>query len=619
MSRVWQLFKAELFRICLGGAIFAAALVTELLSADDAEHGLYIASLALYILALLVTGIPVFISAVRGVIRGDFLDEKFLMCIASVGAMIIGEASEGVAVMLFFLVGEYFEHRAVARSRKSIRSLMDIRPDEATLLVDGEEVRVDADEVTVGALVIIRAGERVPVDCEVTSGTADIDTSSLTGEAVPRAATVGTRVESGSVVLNGVITARVLRLADESAAARVLDLVENANENKAKEESFITKFSKIYTPTVVGLAIIMAILPPLFIENLTFSDSIYRALSFLVISCPCALVISVPMAFFGGIGGAASKGILFKGGNVFAPLARADSFAFDKTGTLTTGELTVAEIRPYGITDEQLLQLAASCEYGSNHPLARCVKDYVGTSEPPSDYLEIAGKGVVATVRNSRTLVGNSSLLSDDGITVPTNDLGAALFVASDGVYKGCIFVKDTIKTEAENSIKALKSLGVRRCAMLSGDRHESALSVGRAVGIDEVCAELLPEQKYEALEQIKADSRATVYVGDGINDAPALAIADVGVAMGAIGSDSAIEAADVVVMSDSLERLPTAVRIARKTLGIAKVNIGFAIGVKLLILLLSALGITNMWLAVFADVGVAVIAILNSLRAMRC
>ncbi len=618
MKKIISVLWSELGRIVIGLSLFAAALICDLASRPQSDHRLYVIALPIYILALAVAGLPVFIAAVRGILHGDLLDEKFLMSVASVGAMIIGETSEGVAVMLFFLVGEYFEHRAVAHSRKSIRALMSIRPDEATLLVDGAEEVVDAEDVEIGSTIIIRAGERVPIDSTVILGTADVDTSALTGESIPRAASVGSRVESGSVVLNGVITCRTERMADESAAARILDLVENASENKSREESFITKFSRFYTPIVVGLAILMALIPPI-CQLMSWSDAVYSALNFLVISCPCALVISVPMAFFGGIGSAASKGILFKGGNVFSPLAKADSFAFDKTGTLTTGSFMVRRVIPaVGIDEDTLVYLAASAEYGSNHPLAECVKSYAKKTAVPTEYKEIAGRGVIAEIDGKTVLVGNADLLRESGISTPDETKSAALLVAADGEYIGQIIVTDGIKTEAETAISRLKRLGARRVAMLSGDRLDNAERVGRALGIDEIYAELLPEKKYERLAEIIESSTAAVYVGDGINDAPAIVSADVGIAMGAIGSDSAIEAADVVIMSDSLDRLPTAVKIARKTVRIAKMNIVFALAIKGAILALSAIGFANMWLAVFADVGVAVIAILNAIRTMR-
>lgn len=617
MTKLKKLFSSELFWIGSGLVLFLSALTVEYLT----RHlSFSVAAMLLYILALVVSGWRVFLDALRGIIRRDLLDEKFLMSIASIGAMIIGDMTEGVAVMLFFLVGEYFEHRAVASSRRSIRSLMSIRPDEATVVTaEGEEV-MDAEDVPVGSEIVIRAGERVPIDATVISGGADLDTSALTGEAVPRPVGKGSSVESGSVVIGGVLNCRTVRLAEESAAARILNLVENATERKSKEENFITVFSRYYTPAVVVLAILMAVLPPLLGDSLNFRESVYRALSFLVISCPCALVISVPMAFFGGIGCAASRGILFKGGNTFSALSRADSFVFDKTGTLTTGSFAVTRYEPVNISGEELLFYAASAEYGSTHPIAECIKKLVSDVVKPEEYREIAGKGVISKVNGIQVLVGTEALLMEEGIVPPVlNSEGLSVVcVALDGAYVGRILISDEIKSEAKSALSELNALGVGRTVMLSGDRLVRARKVADELSISEVEAELLPEDKFSRLEEVISTSRGTVFVGDGINDAPSLARADVGVAMGAIGTDSAIEAADVVIMSDSLDRLPTAVRISRKTMRIAKENIIFAIGVKLAVLILSAFGIANMWLAVFADVGVAVIAILNAMRTLR-
>ncbi|MBQ8371520.1 MAG: cadmium-translocating P-type ATPase [Clostridia bacterium] len=612
MKRAFKYFlKSYPLKLAIGGALFIPALILEHLDFTYVALGLYIGALA-------VSGFSVFFDAVKGILRLDFLDEKFLMTVASIGAFIIGEHEEGVAVMLFFLVGEWFEHISVRRSRKSIRSLMEICPDTATVLRDGVEYEEDAEDVEVGEAIIIRSGQRVPIDAEIISGFTDIDTSALTGESVPRGVGPGDTVSSGTVVIGGVITCRTLRPAGESAAARVLELVENATENKSREESFITKFSRFYTPAVIALAVIMAVLPSVF-GWLSPTDAIYRALSFLVISCPCALVISVPMAFFGGIGAAASEGILYKGGNTFSPISRARRFAFDKTGTLTVGELSVKEAVGYGVTAEELVRLAASAEYASDHPVALCLRRAAGTLYPATDLLEIPGKGVTATVDGSKIYVGNLTLMSDMGVTFTDNAMENAVYVARDGSPLGYLTLYDTVKEEAGDALRQLKALGAEKTYIISGDKAASAGAVGAKLGIDEVHAELLPEDKYAVLENIIAEGRGTVYVGDGINDAPSLARADVGIAMGSMGTDSAIEAADVVIMSDELTRIPTAVRIARKTLRIAKENIVFAIGVKLAIMTLVSLGIGGglMWMAVFADVGVAVLAILNSMRTM--
>ncbi len=610
MKSVVKFAKNELARIFIGCILFAAAFVVERLEVRTV-------ALILYVLALLVAGIPVFFDAVRGILRRDLLDEKFLMSIASIGAMIVGEWSEGVAVMLFFLVGEFFEHKAVARSRRSISSLMDICPDTANVLRDGIEELMDADEVEVGSVIVVRAGERVPIDSVVIDGFSDLDTSALTGESVPQAVRAGDEIKSGSVLINGVLKARTLRAADESAAARILELVENANDAKSREENFITKFSRIYTPVVVACAVLLAVIPSL-LHLTEWSDSIYRALIFLVISCPCALVISVPLSFFGGIGCAASQGILFKGGNTFSPLAKAETVAFDKTGTLTTGEFRVDKVTTYGISESELLNLAASAEYPSNHPVSLAIKRAAANSKTPTVAEELAGRGVKAELDGAQLLVGNKTLMSDFDVIIPADSHGG-VYVAKDGKLIGVISVSDTVKEEGSTAISELRALGVRRFAMISGDKKENAHRVSEVLGIDEAYAELLPEQKYARLEKLISEAQGSVvYVGDGINDAPSLARADVGVAMGGIGSDSAISAADLVLMSDDLKKLPCAVRIARKTLRIAKQNIIFALGIKLSILVLGALGYANMWLAVFADVGVAVLAILNAMRTLH-
>ena len=595
-------------RIIASALLLAVAIILE-------SFNLIIPSVIIYITALLISGLDVFIDAVRGVIRGDLLDEKFLMSVATLGAMILGEYSEGVAVMLFFLVGQTFEKTAVRRSRSSIKALMEICPDEATVLVDGEEMVVDADEVEVGSTIIIRAGERVPLDCEILTGSTDIDTSSMTGEAIPRPVSVGDTLDSGVMVINGVITCRVLRPLEESAASRVLALVENATENKSKEENFITKFSHYYTPIVVGLAVLMAIIPPLF-QWLDWAYAIKSALTFLVISCPCALVISVPMAFFGGIGGAASRGILYKGGNVFAKVASLKAIAFDKTGTLTSGEFSITKVNPNGIEAEELLYLAASCEYGSNHPLAIAIKAASLSAIAPVESNEIPGEGIIAKVKEDEIAVGNKKLMSSLGIDELDD---GSVFVARNGEYIGSLTLGDKIKTESGSAIAKIKSLGVEKCLVLSGDKSENVEKIKEELALDEAYSELKPEDKYRKLEELISSTNGAVgYVGDGINDAPTLARADVGFAMGSIGSDSAVEAADAVIMSDNLEKISEAIKIARKTIAISWQNIIFAIGVKVIVMLLAPFGLANMWLAVFADVGVSVLAILNSMRTMR-
>ncbi len=572
-------------------------------------------STPLYILALIVAGGRVFVDAVRGILRGDLLDEKFLMSVAAIGAIVIGEYSEGVAVMLFFLVGETFEKHAVKRSRASIRALMDIRPDEARVLSDGEEMMIDAEDVPIGTLISIRAGERVPIDSEIVSGSAHVDTSGMTGESVPRAFSAGDILDSGVVVLDGVLTCVTVRTAENSAASRILALVEEASESKSKEESFITKFSRFYTPIVVISAVVLALVLSIF-GITTVENAIYRALMFLVISCPCALVISVPMAFFGGIGGAASRGILYKGGNVFEPLAKIKTVAFDKTGTLTSGKFKISSVIPRGIDSDELIYLAACAESNSNHPIAKAIFSDVRDLPKPRDFSEYAGEGIVAVFEDMTVAVGNTALMKR--MSVPLNNIAeGSILVAKDGVFVGELTVSDSVKHEAKDAIAALYSLGVTNTVMLSGDRYDKADAVAKALGIHTTFAELSPEEKYSKLRELVGSSDKVAYVGDGINDAPSLALADVGIAMGGVGQDAAIEAADLVIMSDSLERIPEAIKLSRKTLGIAKFNIAFALSVKLIILILGAFNIANMWLAVFADVGVAVIAILNSMRTL--
>ncbi len=608
MKKLPKYIKNPIFRIATSAALLAAAIVLEHLAVP-------VAPVIIYISALLIAGLDVFINAARGILRRDLLDEKFLMSIASIGAMILGEYNEGVAVMLFFLIGETFEKMAVRRSRNSIKALMEICPDEATVIMDGEEETVDAEDVEVGQTIVIRAGERVPLDCEIISGSTDIDTSSMTGEAIPRSVSVGDTLDSGVMVISGVITCRVLRPLTESAASRVLALVENATENKSKEENFITKFSHYYTPIVVALAVLLAFVPPIF-RLLTLWESVKRALTFLVISCPCALVISVPMAFFGGIGAAASRGILYKGGNVFSRVASLTTVAFDKTGTLTSGEFTITDINPIDISGDELIRLAASAEYGSNHPLALAIRASAENSEIPTDTREIAGEGVIANVSGAEVAVGNKKLMERLGITEICE---GSVFVAKDGALIGSLTLGDKIKSESRGAISRIKALGVKKCVILSGDKTENVEKIKSQLSLDEAFAELKPEDKYNKLEQLISSSEGSVgYVGDGINDAPTLARADVGFAMGAIGSDSAVEAADAVIMSDNLEKIAESIIIARKTIRISWQNIIFAIGIKVLVMILGALGFANMWLAVFADVGVSVLAILNSMRTLR-
>ena len=603
-----KLFKNELLKIIIGLCLFIPGAILS-------HIGFGTVAFALLILALLVSGFSVFAGAVRGILRRDFLDEKFLMSIASVGAFVIGEATEGVAVMIFFLIGEYFEHKAVRKSRKSIKELLDICPDTARVIADGEEEEIDAEDVDIGTEIIVRPGERIPIDSRIIHGSCRLDTSSLTGESMPRDAGVGDEVYSGTVVLDGAIRCITVKMHSQSRASVVLELVENARERKSREEKFITKFSRIYTPTVTVLAILMAIIPWI-CGFIPWQDSVYRALSFLVVSCPCALVISVPMAFFGGIGAAAANGILYKGGNTFSAVAGLECVVFDKTGTLTTGEFSIEKIHSV-IDENELLSLISSAEHNSNHPIARCLKNASPNAIPADSIRDVTGKGIIAKIGDTEIAVGNLSLMAEIG--AECNLDGYSVYAARDGEFIGAVLVRDTLKPEARDAIASLRKLGVKHTYLLSGDRESEVVRVGNELGIDKVYHSLMPEQKYSILESIIDSAKGgVVYVGDGINDAPCLTRADVGIAMGTRGSDSAIEASDAVISSDNLLRLSDTVRIARRTLNISKQNIVFAIGVKVLAMIFVATGIVGMWMAVFADVGVAVLAILNSMRTLK-
>lgn len=602
-------------RLAVSAVLFVSALLIENESFK----------LILFIVSYIFAGEDVVKRAVKNILRGNVFDENFLMAIASIGAFLIGEAPEGVAVMLFYQVGEAFQSYAVGQSRKSISSLMDIRPDYANVRIGDELMKKDPDEVKPGDIIVVKAGERVPLDGKVIDGTSMLDTSALTGESVPRKITVGDELLSGCINVNGVITAEVTKEFEESTVNKILDLVENAGSKKSKSEKFITRFARYYTPVVVIVAVFLAILPPLVIKGASFSDWIYRALAFLVVSCPCAFVISVPLSFFSGIGGASKKGILVKGSNYLEALAKTEIAVFDKTGTLTKGVFNVQEIHPVCMSEQELLELTAYAESYSNHPISLSLKrayDKDIDNDKISNVEEISGHGVSAVVEGKRVLAGNDKLMHMNNISYGKVELdGTVVHVAVDDVYAGYILISDEIKKDAAAAISSLKQAGIRQVVMLTGDTRASGESVARKLGVDRVYTELLPADKVKIVEELleeKSASGRLTFAGDGINDAPVLARADVGIAMGVIGSDAAIEAADIVIMTDEPSKIATAMEISKKTSKIANENIVFAIAVKIIILILSALGLATMWAAVFADVGVTIIAILNSFRAMN-
>lgn len=633
--------KKWLKRILLALALFFTVMALDelgVLAGIFGEPGALYASFALYLIPYLIAGHDVLLKAWRNIRRGEAFDESFLMAVATIGAFAMiffpetePHMAEGAAVMLFYQVGELFQSYAVGKSRKSIAAMMDIAPDYANIERDGAIVEVDPDEVQVGDIIVVKPGERVPIDGVVVDGTSQLDTAALTGESVPRHIEVGGEVISGCINMTGVLRIRTTKLFGTSTVSRILELVENASEKKARTENFITRFARVYTPIVTLAAVAIAVVPPLLGMG-AWAGWILRGLTFLVVSCPCALVISVPMSFFGGIGGASRLGILVKGSNYLEALAQVDTVVFDKTGTLTSGTFGVVGVRPADAIDsDRLLAVAAHAEAFSDHPIALSVKKaYLDEAPADSERIidqariegaaEESGHGVKATVDGHAVLVGNDKLMSAHGISCPDCELtGTILHVAIDGAYAGHIVIADTVKDDAAQAIADLHAAGVERCIMLTGDREEVARSVASDLGLDEYHAQLLPGDKVEQVERILDSARGNLaFVGDGINDAPVLTRADVGIAMGAMGSDAAIEAADIVLMDDKPSNIARAIRVARKTMRIVHQNIVFAIGVKLLILALAAVGIANMWLAVFGDVGVAVIAILNAMRAMN-
>lgn len=606
--------KKEIIRLGIGITLF---IIGNLL--EDGPYGFWV-----LLCAMIISGGPVILTALRNILRGEVFDENFLMSVATIGAFMIGSWDEGVAVMIFYEIGELFQGYAVNRSRKSISSLMNIRAEFANKIIDGKEIQVSPEEVSVNDIIQIRPGERVALDGVLIQGESSLDTSALTGESLPRDVSVNDEILAGSVNLNGLIQVRVTKEFKESTVSRILELVENAGSKKAPMEKFITKFARVYTPVVVGLAVLLLIIPMVCIEDASFQEWLYRALTFLVVSCPCALVVSIPLGLFAGIGGASKKGILIKGGNYLEALSDIDTVVFDKTGTLTKGSFHVDEVQSEKISKEALLELGAYGEHYSNHPIAQSiVKAYGKTIDESriSEFEEIAGNGVRVDVDGKTLYLGNVKLMKAQGISYcEETPVGTIIHIAKEQSYLGYIVINDEIKETSKQAIQALKTSGVKQCVMLTGDRDEVAQAVGNKLGLDHVYAQLLPQDKVEKVETLLAQegNGKLAFVGDGINDAPVLARADIGVAMGGIGSDAAIEAADLVLMKDDPKALATAIDISKKTKRILWQNIVFSLGVKLIVLLLTVFGLSTMWMGVFADVGVTLIAVINSMRALK-
>lgn len=608
--------KRQLYKIIAAAVLFAVAFMLPV-------SGCW--RLAVWSAAYLIVGLPIVRKAFRNIGHGQVFDENFLMTAATAGAFALGEYSEGVAVMLFYQIGELFQSYAVNKSRKSIAALMDIRPDYANIERDGKVVRVSPEDVRPGEDIIVTAGEKIPLDGRIVEGYSLIDTAAITGESVPREAAVGDEVISGCINLNGRLKIKVTRDFGQSTVAKILDLVENASSQKASVENFITRFARYYTPAVVFLALAIAVLPPLLVDGAAFSDWLYRALTFLVISCPCALVISVPLGFFGGIGAASRNGILVKGSNYLEALAATEIVVFDKTGTLTKGCFEVSRVQGEGIDDDTLLETAALAGGNSTHPVSQSIRKAYGKEidlRRVADFEELPGRGIRATIGGKTVLLGNKMLLDEYGIKFnPVNGAGTVVYIAAGGIFRGFILIADEIKPDAPAAIAALKKAGIRETVMLTGDNAAAAENVAQTLGLDKFFANLLPAQKVEKVEALmkdKSDGGKLIFAGDGINDAPVLALADIGIAMGGVGSDAAVEAADIVIMTDEPSKIAQAIKISQRTLRIVRQNIVFALGVKFLVLLMGAEGLATMWDAVFADVGVSVIAIINSMRALK-
>ena len=619
----------EILRVSIGAALFVAAVIivalaTPALDSLQATLPYPLLSLVIFLVPYLVLGWPVLKKAARNIAAGHVFDENFLMCVATIGALCLAEFPEAVAVMLFYQIGDLFEDYAVDKSRDSIAEMMDICPEQAYIERNGEIEAVDPDEVEIGTIIVVRPGERVPLDGVIVKGETELDTAALTGESLPRNVFTGDPIASGSINLSSTIYIETTKEFEDSTVSRILELVEDAASEKAPMENFITRFARYYTPIVCLLALLIAIIPPFF-TGFDWADWVQRALIFLVVSCPCALVISVPLSFFGGIGGASKRGILIKGSNYLEALSHVKTILFDKTGTITKGTFSVSKIEPIGMSREELLRIAAMAEAYSNHPIALSIRK---EHEAPldldrvSETTEIAGQGVRCVIDGQVVLAGNARLMEANGIAAAMNETKTTvLHIAIDGEYRGSIEVEDTIKEDSVEAIQRIKELGVAHTVMLTGDREEVAAHIAHEAGLDEYHAGLLPEGKIDFLRSYLDEApkgEKVAFVGDGINDAPALIRSDVGIAMGAMGSDAAIEAADIVFMDDKLSRLADGIGISRKTMRIVYQNIVFALGVKLLVLVLAALGIANMWEAIFADVGVSVIAILNAMRALK-
>ena len=608
--------KKNLIQIIISAILFVIGLLVPF-SNEWITKGIYIG-------AYLIVGLEIIIKAIKNIFKGEVFDEHFLMAVATIGAFAIGEFPEAVAVMLFYQIGELFQDYAVDKSKESITNLMDIRPDVAVVKRNGKLETLKPETVKIGEEIVVKPGEKIPLDGTIIDGSSMLDTSALTGESVPRSAKIGEKVLSGCINQSGVLTIKVEKEFGESTVSKILDLVENASNKKSKSENFITKFAKIYTPTVVGIAILLAIIPPFLLKWGSFSEWLERALTFLVVSCPCALVISIPLGFFGGIGGASRKGVLIKGSNYLELLSKTDIFVFDKTGTLTEGVFEVQKINPVDISEEELLKIAAYAESYSNHPISASIKKAYQkeiNQEIIEKTEEISGKGIISQIENKTVVIGNNKIMQEKGIEYKEcNDIGTILYVAINNKFEGSIVIADKIKEDAKQTIQRLKRNNVSKTVMLTGDKKEIAEKVAKQIEIDEVYTDLLPDQKVEKVEELmkqKTEKGKLAFVGDGINDAPVLAISDIGIAMGGLGSDAAIEAADIVIMNDKPSKILEAIKISNKTMRIVKQNIIFAISVKILVLILGACGIATMWEAVFADVGVSFIAILNSLRAL--